>query len=160
MGLAWAPGGYCFRVPIQARRWFAGWSGLTVGAWDRKLRLAAAIALAAAPTIAHASEWIQITKPVVACEGIDDSPNLATGVVVYLQTRTLEQGCASLKTGDKLELDGELQSTGAVKFWRPVCPHGCVPSMTPVYAPLPSRAGVYFCKNAAAERLALGGPPS
>jgi hypothetical protein len=115
-----------------------------VGAADMKFRLAVAVALAAAPTIAHASEWVQVTKPVVACEGVDDSPNLATGVLVYLQTRTLEQGCASLKAGDKLELDGELQSTGVVKFWRPVCPHGCVPSMTPVYAPLPSRAGVYF----------------
>jgi hypothetical protein len=109
-----------------------------------KFRLAAAIALAAAPAIANASEWVQVTKPVVACEGVDDSPNLATGVLVYLQTRTMEQGCAALKTGDKLQLDGELQSTGVVKFWRPVCPHGCVPSMTPVYAPLPSRAGVYF----------------
>ena len=83
-----------------------------------KSLLAAAIALAAAPTIAHASEWVQVTKPVVACEAVDESPNLATGVLVYLKTRTLEQGCASLKTGDKLELDGELQSTGVVKLWR------------------------------------------
>ncbi len=66
------------------------------------------------------------------------------GSVCISRSRTLEQGCASLKTGDKLQLDGELQSTGVVKFWRPVCPHGCLPSMTPVYAPLPSRAGIYF----------------
>ena len=92
----------------------------------------------------QASEWVQVTKPIVACEGVDDSPNLATGVVVYLQTRTLEPGCAALKAGDKLQFDGELQSTGVAKFWRPVCPHGCAPSMTPVYAPLPSRAGANF----------------
>ena len=78
-----------------------------------KFRLAAAVALAAVPTIAHASEWVQVTKPVVACEGVDDSPNLVTGVRVYLQTHTLEQGCASLKTGDKLQLDGELQNRPA-----------------------------------------------
>jgi hypothetical protein len=114
------------------------------GAAGMNLRLVVVVALAAISTIAHASEWVQVTKSVVACEAVDDSPNLATGVRVYLQTRTLEQGCASLKNGDKLQLDGELQSTGVVKLWRPVCPHGCVPSMTPVYAPLPSRAGVYF----------------
>jgi hypothetical protein len=123
-----------------------------------KFRFAAAVALAAAPTIADATEWVQVTKPVVACEGVDDSPNLATGVLVYLQTRTLEQGCASLKTGDKLELDGELQSTGVVKFWRPVCPHGCVPSMTPVYAQLPLTGGRLFPQDDAAKGLALGGP--
>ena len=84
-----------------------------------KFRLAVAVARAAAPTTAHVSEWVQVTKSVVACEGVEDSPNLATGVLVYLQTRTLEPGCAALKTADKLELDGELQSTSVAKFCGP-----------------------------------------
>jgi hypothetical protein len=111
-------------------------------------RLALAVASAsvlAAPS--QASDWVQITKPMVACEAIEDNPNLATGVIVYLATGTKEEGCEALKVGDKLELDGELKSTGVVKFWRPVCKPGCSPFMTPVYAPLRSRVGNYYRKT-------------
>jgi hypothetical protein len=55
----------------------------------------------------------------------------------------LPEGCGMLEPGEVLMHDKRLQN-GFELFWRPVCPHGCVPSTTPVVAPSHEQAGVYM----------------
>ncbi len=77
-----------------------------------------ALALRAGPA---SNGWFRVTEPISACEAVDtftpcDMRQLKVGDVFYVDPQDENVGnIAGLRT-----------------LWRPVCVHGCSPSMTPV----------------------------
>ena len=99
----------------------------------------------------HPDVWVEVTRPVLSCGAINDSPslqNLLLDTLVHPPANgKLPEGCSQLVVGDKYLLDdkqSEEDTKNFVKMWAGVCPHGCVPYMTPVYAPPRRIVGVYL----------------
>lgn len=95
--------------------------------------------------------WVQVTRPMYVCDSIQDSDELrALFLSSYLHWRDGKapaNGCRVLKEGEIFLLDHEQTEADTkivVKMWAPVCPRGCVPSMTPAYGPPRIIAGDYL----------------
>jgi hypothetical protein len=95
--------------------------------------------------------WVQVTRPMYACESTNDSAELRAlflgSYLHWVDGKGTANGCRVLKLGEVFLLDHEQTEADTkivVKMWSPVCPRGCVPSMTPVYAPARSIAGDYL----------------
>lgn len=95
--------------------------------------------------------WLQVTRPMYACESTDDSPELRAlllnSYLVWRDSNATAKGCRVLRVGEIFLLDHEqieADTKIVVKLWSPVCPRGCVPSMTPVYGPARNIAGDYL----------------
>ncbi len=95
--------------------------------------------------------WVVVTHPVLSCGAVDDDLAIRAKMLALVAHPAtdgkLSDGCAVLKVGARYLLDDEqteAETKIAVKMWAPVCPKGCVPSMTVVYAPPRSLAGVYL----------------
>jgi hypothetical protein len=95
-------------------------------------------------------EWVVVSRPMMACgdQGDDDTALRQTLLDTFAHPNAqLPEGCAMLKVGEKYLLDdkqSEADTKIAVKIWAPVCPQGCVPSMTPVFAPPRRLVGIYL----------------
>jgi hypothetical protein len=101
--------------------------------------------------IAAENRWVEVTKPMIACEAVTDNPSLPHHLLDSLMKwqafEAPAEGCKALAVGDKLQLDDqqtEAQTKLFVKSWRPVCRHGCSPYMTPVYSPSKAQVGAYL----------------
>jgi len=120
-----------------------------------KYLAAAALMLSSAPGAAAAapqSEWVEITKPVIYCGGVD------TDAAAFLLLRWLgsengeidddiKQSCGLLTVGDHFMLDDqqpESDRSRVVLMWSPVCRKGCSPTMMPAAAPPRHLVGTYF----------------
>lgn len=94
--------------------------------------------------------WLEVTKPMYACSGVQDTPELKSKFLDSLPTwisgGKVPSDCELLRVGEKYALDDDRidGDPGFVKMWEPVCPRGCVPAMTPVYAPPRSAVGPYL----------------
>lgn len=113
------------------------------------LLLACAGVLAAtAATAAPESAWMEVTRPMVACGGPANTPDLAKSladaVPKWRRGESLGDGCDVIATGKKLMLDDESpQGAGALKAWEFTCT-GCVPWMSPIYLPTREQVGAYL----------------
>ena len=114
------------------------------------LNVAIVSTLLCAPCRAE-NRWVEVTKPMIACEAVNDDPALPHRLLDSLMKLQAFEApvtdCKALAIGDKLQLDDrqtEEQRKLFVKSWRPVCPHGCSPYMTPVYSPSKAQVGAYL----------------
>jgi hypothetical protein len=97
--------------------------------------------------------WVIVTHPMMSCGAPDDDVSIRQTLLDVLARSPAEgklpEGCSMLKVGTTFMLDheqSEAETKIAVKLWAPVCPQGCVPSMTltPVYAPPRRLVGIYL----------------
>ena len=119
-----------------------------------KLRAALGAALLAFVGTAKAWEngiWVEVTRPMVACGAVNDDPALRDLLLDFLaqmpKASQLPDKCRMLQVGEKLQLDGEQAEADTqvvVKMWEGVCPRGCLPTMTPLYAPPRRLVGAYL----------------
>jgi hypothetical protein len=118
------------------------------------LGLAVAIALTGAghaQTKPIPENWVQVTRPMLACGAVNDSAELRALLLAtypaWKSGKPLPEGCRHLKVGEKFVLDHEQTEADrrvVTKMWARVCERGCVPAATPVYAPAQNVAGVYL----------------
>lgn len=96
--------------------------------------------------------WVTVTRPMIACRGVLDTGALRKSLI-ELYPRWLKdksataEGCAALDVGDVLLVDNEQTEADrqiVLKLWEPVCPKGCSPATTPVYAPPRREVGAYL----------------
>jgi hypothetical protein len=95
--------------------------------------------------------WVVVTHPMMSCGAPDDDLSIRQTLLDVLAhppaAGKLREGCGMLKVGTTFMLDdeqSEAETKIAVKLWALVCPQGCVPSMTPVYAPPRRLVGIYL----------------
>lgn len=98
-----------------------------------------------------AQKWVEVTRPMLGCGNVSDSAELRSLLLAtfpqWKARKPLPEGCRVLKRGEKFTLDDEQTAADkktVTKIWAPVCPRGCVPSMTPVYAPPKNAVGIYL----------------
>jgi hypothetical protein len=98
-----------------------------------------------------APHWVQVTRAMVACGAVNNSPELRSqllsAIPLWKARKPLPEGCRVLKIGEKFLLDADQTADDrktATKLLAPVCPRGCTPSMTPVYAPARAKVGIYL----------------
>jgi hypothetical protein len=133
----------------------AGVLGVTFGAGVGMMkRITLCIPIAAMVLITPSKaqdQWVEVTKPVLACEAAEDDPSLPRRLFdSLLRVRAYQaaaEGCKALEVGDKLLLDNkqtEDERKLFVKSWRRVCTQGCSPYRTPVYSPSRTQVGAYL----------------
>ncbi len=96
-------------------------------------------------------KWVEVTRPMISCGATNDDPNLKDLLLETLikspSNLKLPAGCEMLRVGGKYMLDEwqtEEDTEIVVKMWAGVCPSGCLPTMTPVYAPPRRIVGAYL----------------
>lgn len=124
-----------------------------------RLLLATVLGLLVLPGVAwsadkakkHRDTWVMVTRPVLSCGSMKDSEQLKEtlldALVHPMPGGALPEGCSLLSVGDKYLLDGEQteeETQIVVKMWAGVCPKGCLPTMTPIYAPPRRLVGRYL----------------
>ena len=134
--------------------------GRFVEVWSRATVFLAAGLVLILPQPGAAEEgWVEITKPVKFCGGyLADMPAVeAIKLLAQWQSTGKKDSeivriCGVLKVGDKFALDANPDKTDSdfaesyhiVLMWSPVCPKGCLPTMTPLAVPSPKQVGNYF----------------
>lgn len=127
------------------------------------LAAALTLSLPSGATAAHQSEWVEVTKPVIYCGGVD------TDAAAFLLLRWLgsengeidediAQSCGLLTVGDHYMLDDqqpESDRSRVVLMWSPICREGCSPTMLPAAAPPPPPCGKISQADKAAEGLGI-----
>jgi hypothetical protein len=107
------------------------------------------LAIAGKNTPVSKTEWVVVSRPMMACGAPDDDISLRQTLLDTFANpdAKLPESCALLKVGEIYLLDDEQSEADtkiAVKMWAPVCPKGCVPAMTSVYAPPRRLVGIYL----------------
>ena len=120
---------------------------------DLKYLVAAALLSSASDaTAASQSEWVEVTKPVIYCGGVD-AEAAAFLLMRWLGSENgqidedIAQSCGLLTVGDHYMLDDQQPKSDrsrVVLMWSPVCRKGCSPTMLPAAAPPSHLVGRYL----------------
>ena len=99
-----------------------------------------------------AALWVKVIRPMISCGQSNDDDALRVRLLNlyprWLKDRTANvENCSVMTVGEVYRVDDsqtEADQKTVLKLWSPVCPHGCVPGMTPVYAPPRGAVGPYL----------------
>lgn len=96
--------------------------------------------------------WVEVTRPMIACGSVQDDATLRQSIVnlypLWLKDPSANApDCRPLEVGQVLLVDDEQTEADrqvVLRLWEPVCPKGCSPAMTPIYAPPRRAVGAYL----------------